>query len=350
MMYNEKRIEKSNTTLNAGESFIFVYGTLLKGRSNYERHLAPANPVMRGEIEGFEMYDLGSFPGVVKGIGRVKGEVYRVTKEQLERIDFLEGEGSLYKKEAVTVKGNFSEDGEVTAYVYLYNQSIDHLPKIPYEAQPYKNSYVWYVAYGSNLLKDRLACYIEGGYCERNGREYPACADDTLPSESVSLEMLGNMYFANFNQGAWENSAVSFFDADGISITIGRAYLIKESQLEHIHKLEGKGANWYPDTMELGELDGIRAVTFTNKNVKPSAPMCELSGAYISTIMDGLHEMGYSAEYAFHYITECTARLASARWTKEDAIYEEKERRNGLEGKKKQKDIRKENEYGTITK
>lgn len=324
MMYNESRIEKTNATLNENESLVFVYGTLLKGRSNYEHFLAPANPVMRGEIEGFEMYDLGSFPGVVRGTGNVKGEVYRVTKEQLERIDRLEGEGSLYKKEAVPVRGNFQEDKDVTAYVYLYNHNVENLPKIPYEAQPYKNPYVWYVAYGSNLLKERLSCYIEGGYCERNGREYPACKDDTLPTESVSLEMFGNMYFANFNQGAWTNSAVSFLDPDGIGIAVGRAYLIKENQLEHIHSLEGKGANWYPDMIELGTLDGIRAVTFTNKNIKPSAPMCELSAAYISTIMDGLMEMGYSAEYAFYYITECTARITSARWTKEDAAYEEK--------------------------
>jgi len=334
-MQNETRLEKTRATLNADEAFVFVYGTLLKGQSNYNRFLAPANPVMRGEIDGFEMYDLGAFPGIVRGDGKVKGEVYRVTKKQLEEIDRLEGEGILYKKESVKVEGNFFEDRTVTAYVYIYNQSVTNCPQIPYDAQPYNNQYVWYVAYGSNLLMERLACYIEGGYCERNGRDYPPCEDDTLPTESIAIQLFGNMYFANYNQGSWENSAVSFFDPDGIGIAEGRAYLIKESQLEHIHRLEGKGSNWYPDTLELGELDGIRAVTFTNKNVKPSAPMCELSAAYISTIMDGLQEMGNDAEFAFYYIRECTARIASTRWTREDAVYEEKERLEFGRNKKK---------------
>lgn len=335
MMYNERRVKKVNVTLKEDEFFVFVYGTLLKERSNYKHFLAPADPVIRGEIEGFKMYDLGSFPGVVKGEGKVKGEVYRVTKEQLERIDRLEGEGSLYTKEEVLVKGYLDDVRELIAYVYIYNHSVENFPEIPYDAQPYKNPYVWYVAYGSNMSEERLACYIEGEYYNRNGREYRPCADETLPTESVALEMFGNMYFANYNQGAWENSAVSFFDEDGIGITVARAYLIKKSQLEHIHRQEGKGPNWYPDTLELGEIEGIRAVTFTNKNVKPSAPMCEISAAYISTIIDGFNEMGLSTEYAFYYITECTSRLASARWTREDAVYEEKERQEWIKNQQK---------------
>ena len=325
MMHFERRINKVNTAIDTEkEAFVFVYGTLLKGRSNYARFLAPADPVMRGEIKGFEMYDLGAFPGVVKGNGTVKGEVYRVTKAELERIDRLEGEGSLYVKELVTVKGYLTEDNDLSAYVYIYNHSVDGLPVIPYEAQPYKNNYVWYVSYGSNMCAERFASYIEGGYCDRNGREYDACADDTLPTESVAVTLDGNMYFANFNEGAWENSAVSFYDEKGFGIAYGRAYLVKECQLEHIHTREGRGSHWYPDTLELGEIEGIRAITFTNKNVKPSAPMCQISAAYISTIMDGLQEMGESAAFAFDYIMQCTSRFNEACWTRKDAVYEEK--------------------------
>ena len=187
--------------LNSDEEFIFVYGTLLKGKCNYNRFLAPAEPEMRGEIEGFEMYDLGAFPAIVKGEGRVKGEVYKVTSEQLAKIDRLEGEGILYIKEKVKVEGYCFHE-ELDAYVYIYNHKVDGLNIIPYASQPYKNEYIWYVSYGSNMCFERFSRYIEGGYCERNGKDYEPCSDPTLPTESVAVEILGDMYFANYNQGS----------------------------------------------------------------------------------------------------------------------------------------------------
>lgn len=314
--------------LNSNEEFIFVYGTLLKGKCNYNRFLAPAEPEMRGEIEGFEMYDLGAFPAIVKGEGRVKGEVYRVNPEQLARIDRLEGEGTLYIKEKVKVVGYCFHE-EVDAYVYIYNHKVDGLNPIPYASQPYKNEYIWYVSYGSNMCFKRFSSYIVGGYCERNGKDYDSCADDTLPTESAVVRILGDMYFANFNKGSWKNSAVSFFNKSGFNIAIGRAYLIKKSQLAHIHKWEGCGPDWYPDLVELDDIMGIKAVTFTNNNVKRYAPMSEISMAYISNIIDGFVEMGFSEAEAFEYVKQCTSKYLDCCWTKEDADYAYAEEKKG---------------------
>ncbi|MBR4341229.1 MAG: gamma-glutamylcyclotransferase [Lachnospiraceae bacterium] len=304
------------------EAFVFVYGTLLKGKGNYNHFLAPADPVMRGEIDGFVMYELGSFPGIVKGEGKVKGEVYKVSKDQLSRIDQLEGEGSLYLRETAVVEDDCFN--RVEAYVYVYNHDVSGSDLIPYEAQPYKNEYVWYVAYGSNMLYERLSCYIEGDYCERNGREYRPCADTTMPTEWMEVELPYNMYFANYNQGAWEKSAVSFLDVNHFGYCIARAYLIKECQLDHIHSAEGRSANWYPDVFELGEIQGIRAVTFTNKNTKPICPMSEVSMAYASTIIEGIMEMGESAAFAYDYVKGCTSPIADVCYIRADADHQNK--------------------------
>ena len=327
-MENNIIISKLNTKNNAlvinseKEAFVFVYGTLLKGRRNYTHFLAPANPVMRGEINGFVMYELGSFPGIVRGEGKVKGEVYKVTKEQLTRIDRLEGEGSLYIREKAIVEDD--EHNCVEAFVYVYNYDISGEEMIPFENQPYKNEYVWYVAYGSNMLYERLACYIQGDYCERNGREYRPCEDTTMPTEWMGIELPYYMYFANYNQGAWENSAVSFLDVNHSGYAVARAYLIKECQLEHIHIAEGRGENWYPDMIELGEIQGIRAVTFTNKNTKSFSPMSEVSMAYASTIIEGIMEMGESADFAYDYVKGCTSPIGNVCYTKEDANHQNK--------------------------
>jgi len=319
LLYATKTIEHSVNPEN--EAFIFVYGTLLKGQSNYERFLAPAEPEMRGEIEGFDMFELGYFPGVVKGNGRVKGEVYKVSREQLNRIDSLEGEGVLYKKEKVTVQG-YCLTERVEAYVYIYLGSVNGCMTIPYESQPYKNEYVWYVAYGSNMSFERFKYYLEGGYYERNGKDYLPCEDDTLPTESVGIEIPYDMYFSNYNQGSWEGSAVSFLDVTHGGYTIARAYLIKKSQVNHIHGQEGRGANWYPDTIELADIMGIPAITFTNKQSKRYSPMSEISIAYASTIIDGYMEMGESAEYAIESIMLSTSLYSvNGCWTKEDADY-----------------------------
>lgn len=285
---------------------VFVYGTLMKGRANYYRYLAPLEPITRAEIEGFKMYDIGYFPGIVEGEGRVKGEVYEVSKEKLAEIDALEGEGSLYIRKKVKFddyKGNHI--GKEYAYVYVYNRSVNGLEEISYSEQPYQNEYVWYVSYGSNMLEERFMSYILGGYCERNGREYEPCEDTSMPIDSKKVWIPYNMYYSNFNQGSWENSAVSFLDINAIGESYGRAYLIKKTQLEHIHRSEGMGRNWYPDLVELEDIEGIKAVTFTNAITKEWEPVERVSSAYLLTLYDGLLEMEVSGGEAMNYLREC---------------------------------------------
>lgn len=78
---------------------LFVYGTLMRGERN---HSFLETAEFQGEVAtspGFRLLDLQRYPGMVKAPERdgrpdpgcVQGELYRVSAEQLEAIDELEG-------------------------------------------------------------------------------------------------------------------------------------------------------------------------------------------------------------------------------------------------------------------
>ena len=98
---------------------VFVYGTLMKGKRNH--HLLETSTFIdNGSIEGFYMFDLGTYPGIAKSNynSKVIGEVYKVDEKTMEMLDILEEVGYLYNKEEVEVILNNGET--VNAFVYIY--------------------------------------------------------------------------------------------------------------------------------------------------------------------------------------------------------------------------------------
>lgn len=147
---------------------LFVYGTLLRG-------LSRANALSRSlflghaEIQG-DLYDLGHYPGLVDGVGRVLGELVEVDAGTLTMLDEIEGydpqfpEQSLYRRETREV--TCLNDGCMTdAEVYLYNEEMAASQRISHgdyrnhvALQQSQNTF--YVAYGSNLNQERLESRI----------------------------------------------------------------------------------------------------------------------------------------------------------------------------------------------
>ena len=99
--------------------FVFVYGTLMKNKRNHH-YLNNATFISSSFIEGYFMFDLGSYPGIAKSKynSKVYGEVYKVDKQTMNRLDELEEVGYLYNKEEVEVILNNGET--VNAFVYIY--------------------------------------------------------------------------------------------------------------------------------------------------------------------------------------------------------------------------------------
>lgn len=85
---------------------VFVYGTLKRGRSNHGV-LAKAEFLGRCKLPGrHTMVDLRYYPGMVFNPKAtedtyVLGEVYRVSKEQLDTLDIIEGHPDYYVRTKV---------------------------------------------------------------------------------------------------------------------------------------------------------------------------------------------------------------------------------------------------------
>jgi len=82
---------------------IFVYGTLKRGHRN-NRLLATSTFV--GEAVTAPYWRLGtcgSFPILQRGKGHVYGEVFKVNRTTLRRLDQLEGEGEMYLRHRIYV-------------------------------------------------------------------------------------------------------------------------------------------------------------------------------------------------------------------------------------------------------
>ena len=102
------------------KKLVAVYGSLRKFGHNHNNYLGEAEYV--GEFWSkplYSLYSLGSYPGLKEdGLTSVLMEVYKVTEEESQSIDYLEGytEGgrnSFYDKTVVE-----TPFGEASVYIY----------------------------------------------------------------------------------------------------------------------------------------------------------------------------------------------------------------------------------------
>lgn len=250
---------------------VFVYGTLMRGEGNHD-YLNNSTCLSKATAEGYDMYDVGWYPAIIPGDNLIIGELYQVPKDDMASIDMLEGEGHLYFKKCEIVTD--SEGKTTFAFIYLYLGDCSSLKKIA----SWNNEYVWYVSYGSNMLRERFMCYIEGGSFEGSRYRQP-CEDTTPPVAVKTVEIPYDMYFGN-ESGSWENGGVSFIDTSKEGNALGVAYLITKKQFSHVAKEENggrfpkSGYRWYEDIIDIGTMDGFKVKTITNNNLRDYNDPC----------------------------------------------------------------------------
>lgn len=110
-----------------GSALLFAYGTLMRG---YDLHAvlargatAAGTATARGRL-----LDLGRYPGLIEGAGRVHGEIYRLDDpELLPALDREEGYNFERRRAVVTLAGG----RRVRAWLYRYRGPRQRAIPIP---------------------------------------------------------------------------------------------------------------------------------------------------------------------------------------------------------------------------
>ena len=184
----------------------------------------------------------------------------------------------------------------------IYNKIKIKYKKIDKKSSKKKNkrNLIWYVAYGSNLCRDRFMIYINGGFYNVNNQTYDGCRDKTPPLKDKPFLIPHELYFG-YTSSYWENKGVAFIDADKSGVTLGRAFLITEEQFYDIQKQEGATDDWYGRIVNLVNTDdNIPCKSFTSKKRhKTNIP----SEKYVEIISRGLSETYPQLKYCNKEIT-----------------------------------------------
>lgn len=104
----------------------FVYGTLKDGghfASDFDEFREKTEVA---ELKGYDLFNLGWFPGIIPGNGKVVGELheYKNHDEVQEKMDRIEGynpnneEDSLYLRKEASVTTESGEKTDATIYVF----------------------------------------------------------------------------------------------------------------------------------------------------------------------------------------------------------------------------------------
>lgn len=101
---------------------LFVYGTLMRGRVNHGLLAGAERLGAARTAAAFELVDLGEYPGLVAaGALSVAGELYRVDRATLVRLDAFEGHPLTFRRAEVTL----ADGGRAEAYLVAAHLAAD---------------------------------------------------------------------------------------------------------------------------------------------------------------------------------------------------------------------------------
>lgn len=170
--------------------------------------------------------------------------------------------------------------------------------------------HVWYVSYGSNLLRERFERYLLGGRLPGLDVVYPSGPDLAPATDDRAVVLPGRLRFA-LDAPSWGGGGVAFWDPVGPGPgVLARAWRVRLSQFLEVVHLENGGRDrraalwpddvlrtgralvgdgWYSRLLCPGRLGEEPALTFTHPD--PAVPPTRApSPAYRSVVARGVVE------------------------------------------------------------
>jgi hypothetical protein len=120
-----------------------------------------------------------------------------------------------------------------TLAISPYNSAVTGPHKLP----PSDDHLVWYAGYGSNLLRARFDCYINGGTPAGSTRTYTGCRDKTPPRADRQVKLPHQLYFADRSE-AWGGAVAFISPTPSNATTFARMYLITYGQFNDVVRQE----------------------------------------------------------------------------------------------------------------
>ena len=118
---------RSSASPASGREALFTYGTLMRGYGLHALLARGSTFLAEGSVPG-RLLDLGRYPGLVPGRGRVRGELYRIEDAALlSTLDRAEGVQFLRSRTTVTLP----RGRRARAWIYRYRGPRDRAVPIP---------------------------------------------------------------------------------------------------------------------------------------------------------------------------------------------------------------------------
>ena len=174
-------------------------------------------------------------------------------------------------------------------------------------------THVWYVSYGSNMARDRLACYLQGGRPPGAKVTYPGARDAALPRAEAGIELPGTIYFAGESK-VW-GGGMAFYDHSVPGPTPAKAYLITAEQFADVAAQEmhrppepdsplerlvfdlpagsshSLGPGGYETLLVLDDADGVPMITFTAAHSSSDIEHTQPQEPYLAMLRTGTAEV-----------------------------------------------------------
>lgn len=185
---------------------------------------------------------------------------------------------------------------------------------------------VWYVAYGSNVLKERFLTYLQGGPIPNSttGQRQDAARDSSLPTSDQPYAIDRTLFFAG-SSSRWGDGGVAFLDADTrpASEVKGRAWRITLGQFEDLFRQENGLSDlvpidfdnlvsagrlevvdrWYGRVEVVGQIEGLPVLTLASPKLPADTAPAHIS--YLAVIAEGLGQSwGLTAEESADYLAQ----------------------------------------------